>query len=169
MNKIAFTLILIVLTASTTRALSVDDLAPAFSLRDSNGEYYYFSDHIGPTKKQHVKGIIINFFASYCEPCKRELPVLNSLVKELNEKGVKVVIVGFKENFDKINILLDQIKVDKPIILSDTYGKTGQKYGVTHLPITFFINADGKVTDVIRGELPNLEKVFREKSGKLLK
>jgi len=146
-----------------------NDPAPPFSLRDSNGGNFFFSDYIGPKKKQQVKGIILSFFASYCEPCRHELPVLNSLVDEFEKKGIKVVIVGSKEDFDKISAMLDELKVDKPIILSDTYGKTGQKYGVTGLPMTFFIGADGKVKDMIRGELPNIEKALREKAGKLLK
>ncbi|MEK6581784.1 MAG: TlpA disulfide reductase family protein [Nitrospirota bacterium] len=149
-------------------ALNINDTAPLFSLRDSNNKYFHLSDYVG-VKKTGVKGIVLNFFASYCKPCKNELPVLNSLVDEFEKKGIKIVIVGYGEDFDKINEMLSKIKVDKPIILSDVYSRIGAKYGVNGLPHTVFIGSDGKVKDIIRGELPNIEKVIREKAGKLLK
>lgn len=149
-------------------ALNINDPAPLFSLRDSNNKYFHLSDYLTPSKKG-VKGIILNFFASYCKPCKNELPVLNSLVDEFEKKGIKIVIVGYGEDFDKIKEMLSEIKVDKPIILSDVYSRIGAKYGVNGLPHTVFIGSDGKIKDIIRGELPNIEKVIREKAGKLLK
>ena len=94
---------------------------------------------------------------------------MNSLVDEFGKKGIKIVIVGYGEDFDKINEMLSEIKVDKPIILSDVYSRIGAKYGVNRLPHTVLIGSDGKVKDIIRGELPNIEKVIREKAGKLLK
>jgi len=119
-------------------------------------------------RTQPVKGIIINFFASYCKPCRHELPVLNSLVEELKKKGIEVVIIGFDEDFDHVLRLLDEIGVDKPIILADMYGKVGEKYGVRYLPTTFFLDADGRVKYIIRGELPDFEKVIRQQVEKLL-
>lgn len=149
-------------------ALNINDPAPLFSLRDGNNKYFHLSDYL-TTSKKGVKGIILNFFASYCKPCKNELPVLNSLVDEFEKKGIKIVIVGYGEDFDKINEMLSKIKVDKPIILSDVYSRIGAKYGVNGLPHTVFIGSDGKVKDIIKGELPNIEKVIRERAGKLLK
>ncbi|MEK7197190.1 MAG: redoxin domain-containing protein, partial [Nitrospirota bacterium] len=100
--------------ASSASALNINDPAPLFSLRDGNNKYFHLSDYVTPSKKG-VKGIILNFFASYCKPCKNELPVLNSLVDEFGKKGIKIVIVGYGEDFDKINEMLSEIKVDKPI------------------------------------------------------
>ncbi len=154
--------------SATSFALNINDPAPLFSLRDGNNKYFHLSDYLTPSKKG-VKGIILNFFASYCKPCKNELPVLNSLVDEFEKKGIKIVIVGYGEDFDKIKEMLSEIKVDKPVILSDVYSRIGAKYGVNGLPHTVFIGSDGKVKDIIKGELPNIEKVIREKAGKLLK
>jgi len=164
--------------SATSFALNINDTAPLFSLRDGNNKYFHLSDYVNPpqsplakggSKGSAVKGIILNFFASYCKPCKNELPVLNSLVDEFEKKGIKIVIVGYGEDFDKIKEMLSKIKVDKPIILSDVYSRIGAKYGVNGLPHTVIIGSDGKVKDIIRGELPNIEKVLREKTGKLLK
>ena len=163
--------------AATSLALNINDPAPLFSLRDGNNKYFHLSDYVNPSQsllakggsKGGVKGIILNFFASYCKPCKNELPVLNSLVDEFEKKGIKIVIIGYGEDFDKINEMLSEIKVDKPIILSDVYSRIGAKYGVNGLPHTVIIGSDGKVKDIIKGELPNIGKVLREKAGKLLK
>jgi len=155
--------------AAPAVALKVNDTAPPISLRDNNGEFFYLSAYIGPNKKEPVKGLIVNFFSSTCVPCKNELPVLNSLVDEFEKKGIKVVIIGYKENFDKFTDMLEGLKVDKPIMLADPYGKTGEKYGVYGLPLTVLIRSDGKVKDIIKGELPNIGNVLREKAKKLLK
>lgn len=169
MKAIALTLCFVLLFVSLSYALSINDPAPLFSLRDSSGGFFHLSDYIGANKKEKVKGIIINFFSSTCKPCKNELPVLNSLVDELAKKGIKIVIVGYQEDFDRFDEMLTTLKVDKPLILSDRYGQVGKKYMVKGLPMTYFIGSDGKVKDIIRGELPEIEKVLKEKAGKLLK
>lgn len=168
-KKILFAISLIVLMTHPAFALSTGEQAPVFSLRDNSGNFFYLSNYIGGRNKENIKGIILNFFASHCKPCKNELPVINSLVDEFKNKGIKIVVVGYKEDFDKIDEMLAGLKVDKPVILSDPYGKTGEKYGVKGLPMTVFIGSDGRVKDIIRGELPNIEKVVREKAGRLFK
>jgi thiol-disulfide isomerase/thioredoxin len=155
------------LTAEPSFALSVNGAAPPIALRDSQGTYFYLSDCIGSSAKKPAKGIIVNFFASTCDPCKKELPALNSLVDEFEQKSIKVVIIGYKEGFDAFMGMLENLKVDKPIILSDPYGKTGNEYGVYGLPMTVFIGADGKVKEIARGELTG--KAIKEKAAKLIK
>jgi len=157
------------LLAGDAWALRVNDEAPVFALRDSTDCNFYLSDFVGPKKKKPVKAVLISFFASYCKPCRHELPVLNSLVDEFGKKGVKIVVVGFKEDFDKIMDLLSAIKVDKPVVLSDRYGKVGEKYGVRSLPMTFLVGADGRVKDVIMGEMPDVEQFLRERINRALK
>lgn len=164
---ICFTVVLSL--AAPVVALQINDVATPITLRDNNGAFFYMSDYLGPNRKEPLKGMIVNFFSSTCIPCKNELPVLNALVDEFEKKGIKVVIIGYKENFDKFTDMLEGLKIDKPIILADPYGKTGEKYGVYGLPLTVFIGSDGKVKDIIKGELPEIGKVLREKAKKLLK
>lgn len=80
-----------------------------------------------------------------------------------------MAIIGHKENFDKFMEMLEELKVDKPVILSDPYGKTGDKYGVYGLPVTVFIGSDAKVKCIIKGESPEMEKTLRQKAEKLIK
>lgn len=157
----------VLFAAGPSSALSVNGLAPPIALRDSHGTYFYLSDYIGSSAKKPAKGIIVNFFASTCDPCKKELPALNSLVDDFETKNIKVVIIGYKEGFDAFMDMLENLKVEKPVILSDPYGKTGNEYGVFGLPMTVFVGADGKVKEVVKGEMTG--KIIREKAVKLFK
>jgi thiol-disulfide isomerase/thioredoxin len=168
MKKIITATLLLFLLASSAFALRVNDPAPIFSLRDIKEVDFHLNDLVGATKKENNKGIILSFFASWCIPCRNELPLINSLVDELKDKGIKTVLVGFKEDFDTIGSLLAELKVEKPVVLCDRDGKVGEKYGVRFLPTTFFIGSDGRVKDVVFGEIKD-EKELREKAGKLSK
>jgi len=153
--------------SSSFAALKLNDTAPTFSLRDSAGNDFYLSDVIGVKSKEQIHGIILSFFASWCIPCRNELPIVNSLTDEMKSKGVKVVIVGVKEDYTSINTLLASLKVDKPIILSDRNGKISEQYQVRFLPVTFFIGGDGKVKHIIYGEIGSVQ-ALRNSADKLL-
>jgi len=166
-SAVAFFLCAVFCTAAPSFALSANQVAPPIALRDSSGKYFYLSDYTGPSAKKPAKGVIVNFFASTCDPCKKELPALNSLVDEFAQKNIKVVIIGYKEGFDGFMGMLENLKIEKPVILSDPYGKAGKEYGVYGLPMTIFIGADGKVKEIVRGELTG--KALKEKAVKLFK
>lgn len=165
----ALALALLGIISSPVFALRINDDAPLFSLRDRDGAFFHLSRFVGSKKQEPVKGIVVNFFSSSCNPCRQELSLLDALVHKFEAKGIKVVIIGYKEDFDKINEMLSSIKVNKPIVLSDPYGKTGEKYGVYGLPLTIIINADGKVKDIIRGAVPNIGQLVEDKAKRLLK
>lgn len=154
-------------TGQPSFALSTNQAAPPIALRDSSGKYFYLSDYTGPSAKKPAKGVIVNFFASTCDPCRRELPALNSLVDEFALNNTKIVIIGYKEGFNEFMGMLEDLKVDKPVILSDPYGKAGKEYGVYGLPMTVFIGVDGKVKEIVKGELTG--KALKEKAAKFLK
>lgn len=148
-------------------ALKTNDPAPIFSLRDVEGKDFNLSDYVGAARKVSGNGIIVSFFASWCVGCRNELPLINSVVDELKGKGIKVVIVDVKEEFNTIDSFLTGLKVDKPIVLSDLHGKIAELYGVRFLPVTFFIGADGTVKHIIFGEIDDAKEV-RKSAGKLL-
>jgi peroxiredoxin len=149
-------------------AFKMNDPAPDFSLKDREGKDFKLSDVVGANSKEKAKGVILNFFASWCVPCRNELPILNSIVDDMKKKGVKVVLLGHLEDFDAIQGMLTELKVNKPLVLSDPSGKVGEEYGVRFLPVTFFIGGDGKLKYIIFGEIES-EKELREKADKLTK
>jgi len=158
----------ILCTSPVFAALKPNDSAPTFSLRDIAGKDYSLDDVVGPKNKAKAKGVILCFFASWCVPCRHELPLFNSLTDELNGNGVKVVLVDVKEDVETIIALLSELKIGKPVVLNDHSGKISEKYQVRFMPTTFFIGADGKIKDIIFGEIKS-EIELRESAGKLLK
>src|SRR3990172_221516 len=169
MNKTLISaLLLMLITCPAWAGLKLNDPAPTFSLRESEGRDFYLSDVVGDEAKDKARGVILGFFATWCTGCRNELPIINSLVDELNGKGIKVVMVDIKEDFDEIGAFLAELKVDKPIVLSDRYGKVMEKYQIRFLPTTYFIGADGTVKDMIFGEILDA-KELRDSVKKLLK
>src|SRR5208337_755379 len=107
---------------SAFAGVKVNEIAPVFSLMDLQGKEFNLADFVGTTKKGPGQGVILSFFASWCMPCRNELPLINSLTNELNRKGIKVVIINVKENEKTIHNVLGELKVSNPIVLSDRSG-----------------------------------------------
>ncbi len=161
-------LLSVLLAAQALAALKANDDAPLFSLPDGAGKDFHLGDAVGAKRKGKAGGVIVGFFASWCIPCRQELPLINSFADELKAQGITVVLVNVKEDFSAINALLSELKVDKPIILSDRMGQVSEKYQVRFLPTTFFIGADGKIKSAVFGEIQG-EKELRENALKLAK
>jgi peroxiredoxin len=165
---IAAGVMLFLFASSVPAALKLNDSAPAFSLRDSEGKDFYLSDAVGAHSNGKAKGVVVSFFASWCISCRNELQLINGLTERLNRSGVKVVIVDVKEDFKTIRAVLAELNVDKPVVLSDSEGKAAELYGVRFFPTTFFIGADGSVKHFIYGEIKD-EKELLDGVQKLVK
>ena len=143
--------------------------APPFALRDSTGKMYYLSDYCGASKKpQEKKILVVNFFATWCKPCKAELPLLEKLWNEKKAKGLDVVSIGFHEDEGKLLPFLKQNPIKIPLLM-DRHGVAAEAYGVKGLPRTFLLDKDCMVKKEFRGALPDMETVLRQEIEKLLK
>jgi len=149
-------------------ALKLNDPVPLFSLQDVTGKEFSLRDLVGIGSTNKGKGVIVSFFASWCVPCRQELPIMNALVGELRSKGITVVLVDVKESVDTVKALLRELQVDQPVVLTDGEGAISGKYEIRFLPTTFFIGADGKLKDVIYGEIVNAS-MLRASADKLIK
>lgn len=100
------------------------------------------------------KPIMLNFWASWCDPCKQEAPLLESTWKQMQAQGKDVVFLGIDfqdSNNDAINFLrLYGITYQNAV---DASGSVASEYGVTGLPHTIFINRHGTVTAKVAGQL----------------
>ena len=169
MKRLLLIVVLVLLFApQASAALKLNEPAPLFSLHDMTGKEFSLGDVVGAGSKKKGNGVIVSFFASWCPPCRQELPIMNSLVDEFRSKGITVVLINAKEDLDTVKELLKELQVDQPIVLRDADGKTGKKYELRFLPTTFFIGADGNLKDVIYGEIKNANAV-QAGAEKLLK
>lgn len=126
------------------------DMAPDFVLKDLDGKEYRLSDYRG-------KGVFLNFWGTYCKPCKKEMPYIDNQYKKYKDQGVEVIAVNVGETDLSIRNFVEQYNLSFPIVV-DKDGEVQETYNIYPLPATFLINKDGKIVDYITGEL-NEEKI----------
>jgi thiol-disulfide isomerase/thioredoxin len=113
--------------------------APDFSLEDIDGEQQALSDYRG-------KVIMLNFWATWCPPFRREIPSMESIYQDLGDKGFVVLGVNEFETPDHVFAYTGQLSVFPTFpILFDSDSKVSQLYGVKGLPTTLLLNKQGQV------------------------
>jgi peroxiredoxin len=126
--------------------------APAFAVPALDGGNVSLADYEG-------KVVVLNFWATWCEPCKRELPALEQAYTTYGDQGLTIIGVNLTDDEQaqggsetKIRAFLDQYGVTYPIAL-DTQGEVTNAYRVFPLPTSFFIDPQGHIRYVHIGEL----------------
>ena len=100
------------------------------------------------------KVTVVNFFASWCGPCRSETPLLDEYNKNLDD-DVALVGVNISDNEKGRNKFLDEFNVDYPIYLFEDEEKALERYKLMMIPTTFFIDQEGNIARVYVGELSN--------------
>lgn len=118
---------------------------PALSGNDLQGTTWHLGELRG-------KAVLINFWASWCEPCRAELPSLDALAQFYGSEKLVVLAVNFKESPAVAMRHAQRAKLGLPI-LSDTSGQIARAWGTTVFPTTVLVAADGSVRGIVRGEL----------------
>ena len=124
--------------------------APDFSIPLFNGDSFDLASHQGQV-------VVVNFWASWCEPCKKEMPAMQQLA--VNNPDVVVLgVAASNDSRDKAQEFAENMGITYPLgIDSGGNGPNGQiasSYQVFGFPATFFINADGQIVDSIFGAVP---------------
>jgi len=121
-----------------------EKFAPDFNLKNLDGDTVTLKDFKGKT-------ILLNFWATWCQPCKEELPSMQRLYKELAARGVEVVAVSIdRDNHGKVRKYKDQYNLTFPILL-DPGQKVRKSYFIMGLPTSYLIGADGHLKGFISG------------------
>ena len=118
---------------------------PAFSATDLSGKVWRLSDLRG-------KAVLLNFWASWCEPCRAEMPALQALAQSHGPDQLLVLAVNFKESAATVQRYVQRTDLQLPVLL-DPEGLLARQWGVRVFPTTVLIGADGRVRSVVRGEL----------------
>jgi thiol-disulfide isomerase/thioredoxin len=98
------------------------------------------------------KAVLINFWASWCEPCISEMPSLQALAKRHGPDKRVVLAVNFKEAAPTVERFVQRNAIDLPVLL-DAKGEAARAWGANVFPTTVLISADGRVKSVVRGGL----------------
>ena len=95
--------------------------------------------------------LVVNFWATWCEPCRDEMPSLQRLREKLDGRSFDVLAVNYGESREKVLQFLGKEKVALPVLL-DPEMETAKAWGVGGLPMTFLIDAEGRVRYSVFGE-----------------
>ncbi|MDM4765872.1 TlpA disulfide reductase family protein [Pelomonas sp. SE-A7] len=100
---------------------------------------------------QRGKAVLLNFWASWCEPCRAELPSLELLDTALGPQGLLVVAVNYRETDAALKRFLDQTSVGLPV-LRDVDGLASRAFGVRVFPTTLLVDRQGRARASMVGE-----------------
>lgn len=118
--------------------------APDFTAVNLDGEQVALSDYRG-------KVVMINFWASWCTPCVREMPLLHQTA-EAHQNDVETVFVNVGEAKGTIREFMNKQQFDFPVII-DVTGKISGMYRITGLPATMVMDREGGFRHILLGEL----------------
>jgi peroxiredoxin len=130
----------------TSGSAEIGQPAPDFRLRTLDGRTVSLSSLRG-------RPVIVNFWASWCNPCRREFPLLEQTIKRYKADKLTVVGISFQDIDADARRFAKQEHATWPLAV-DANGAAAKVYGVRSVPTSYFIDPDGKIGDRIFGELP---------------
>ena len=155
---LAVSMLLLCSCTKQDKPLQAGDLAPDFRAEDLTGKRVYLN---AETKQSAV---LVTFFATWCDPCRAELPLLAELQRKLSGR-LKVLLVAIDpENVDELHTLYKAFSLPFPLVL-DSGEHIKRAYGVEQLPASFLVDRRGTIRSVLQaigeGEAKMLEQTIR--------
>jgi peroxiredoxin len=135
--------------------------APDFAAKSDSGRNVRLSELRGQV-------VMINFWASWCSPCRQELPLLNKIYTQYRSAGFVLLAVNVDDNRKDADTMLKRLNLRFPTLFDG--GKNVAKlYGVDTMPATLVIDRDGRVRYVHRGYYDGYERKYERQVRELLK
>jgi cytochrome c biogenesis protein CcmG/thiol:disulfide interchange protein DsbE len=138
----------------------ISQAAPDFALEDLNGHVYHLTDFKG-------RVVLLNFFATWCGPCRQEIPHLLKLRQKFGDQGVEIIGVSLDHQVDEVlRPFIQRYGITYPVLLGTR--KVVLDYGgIRGIPTTFVIDHNGAISDYFAGMPPSY--LMEESVTKLLK
>jgi peroxiredoxin len=134
--------------------------APEIALQDLQGHEVKLSD-------LHGKVVLLNFWATWCKPCKEEMPAMQASYDKLRDKGFVVLAVNELEDTDKVIEHIRMYGHTFPVVM-DHDNHIANRYGVVGLPASFIVDRQGIVRERIFGNLlteQRIAELFQQYQG----
>ena len=134
--------------------------APPFTLNDLEGRQVNLTDYRGNV-------VLLNFWATWCEPCKKEMPEMQAAYDQYKDQGFVVLAINFGGKADEASSFAHHGRLTFPILL-DPGVKVASRYGVVSLPVSFFIDQEGIIRERVFGgtlTADGIDKVIRHLRG----
>lgn len=154
-------LAMVLLFSGTVNAKSVNQKAPEIALPDKSGKTVKLSDFRGQV-------VMVNFWASWCQPCRTEMPLIEKIYQRYKKLGVTVLGVNVDEDPKKGMKMLKETPVSFPVVY-DSKNTVIEKYKVQAMPSTYMVDAKGNIREVHRGYKAGDEKDYENYIRKLLR
>lgn len=146
---------------ASQEAPSVGFLAPDFTLETLEGDSITLSELRGTA-------IIINLWASWCGPCRAEMPAMQNVYEKYKDSGFTILAVNAtnQDSLAAARAFVEELGLSYPILL-DIEGKVSDLYNLRALPTTYFVNPDGIIEEVVIGG-PMAEALLSIRAEQLL-
>lgn len=132
------------ITTTFGRTPSVGDVAPDFTLKNLEGEKVSLSDFEG-------QPALINFWATWCAPCRIEMPLIEQMYQKYQDEGFVVLAVDVQESLTAVQWFVDNQKLTFPVLLDHDGEVANETYRIRAFPTSYFVGRDGKITSAHRG------------------
>ena len=145
----------------TANSANIQGKAPNFTLKSNTGKNIKLSELRGQV-------VLLNFWASWCGPCRQEMPLLEKLQQRYSALGFTVLGVNVEEDSSKAKSLLKDIPVSFPILF-DTKNTVSEQYKVSAMPSTVMIDRNGNMRYLHKGYKPGDEAQYKKWVKQLIK
>ena len=134
-----------------SRIPAVGTLVEDFHLTDLEGKSQSLSQYRG-------KIVLVNFWATWCKPCTTEMPAMQTMYDKLHDKGFVVLAINELEDDAKVREHIKQYGHTFPVLM-DRDNKVANQFGVFGLPVSVFIDQEGRAQEYIKGGLLTEQKI----------
>ena len=164
MLRIALSLSLVfslAFSAALVQAKEMNEPAPDFTLKSRQGDNLRLEDFRGQV-------VMLNFWASWCGPCRQEMPLMDEIYEQYKDLGFTVLAVNVDENRDEAHRFLDKVPVSYPI-LYDPESQVSEQYNVQAMPTTVMIDRNGNARFLHYGYKPGYEDDYEKQIRQLVR
>ena len=158
----SLSLLVVILVLSAAQAREMKGPAPSFNLKTFN------APKIKSLKDFRGQVVLLNFWATWCKPCRDELPLLEAMHKKYSKLGFSVVGVNIDEETELADALIKKMKITFPSF-SDPKSKVSDMYKIEAMPSTIMIDRKGNMRYLFNGYKPGYEKKYEAQVKKLVR
>jgi len=157
-----FGLVICVFAASSLASSGMEGQpAPDFALKSSTGENMRLSEHRGDV-------VMINFWATWCGPCRQEMPLLDELYTRYQRVGFNLLGVNIDDDSGRAMKMIEELGVNFPVLF-DARKEVSKLYFVEAMPVTVLVDREGNVRHVHHGYKPGYEEKYLDQIRSLLR
>lgn len=149
------------LAVTTAHGEAMNEPAPDFTLKSRQGENLRLEDFRGEV-------VMLNFWASWCGPCRQEMPLMDDIYSKYKDLGFTVLAVNVDENAEDAHRFLAKVPVSYPI-LYDPESQVSELYSVQAMPTTVMIDRDGNARFLHHGYQAGYEDEYEKQIRQLVR